>query len=780
MNARLRRILSLSVSILLILSACKSYGPEGPKDGGSGTKYSSTTIGMEQLSAVGAVLKGKASVGSTVASDLKMGMMWSVSSGVLPSNSTKVEATNMDRDYNYSVGITGLDPETTYYYRSYITQNGQDNYGETKQFTTKALSSLLLTRDATAVESRGAVLNAMLDLTDVLYQTVEYGFYWGSSENSQTGELIGGSIAENAYSAPLPGLAPKTQYWYKSFVKLDNRTLFGEIKTFKTDIIPVSSVSLNPEKHTFKTIGDSKTLTATILPRDATNKGLEWTSSNKKVATVSSDGVVKAIGNGTATITVKTQDQGKTATCAITVAQTVTEITLNKDKLSLHEGKTETLTAKISPSNANNKTLTWRSSDTKIATVDKNGKVAAVSKGKATITATATDGSKVSATCDVEVIRPITSIVPDKTSIIISTNQTESITAKVTPSTASNKNLIWSSSNPSVVAIYNTSGSSAWIQGKAVGTATITAKANDGSGVSASCIVLVLDLSLNKTSLSLVEGESFKLTATVSSGNAGNTALTWSSSNASVASVDNTGRVVGLSKGKATITASVKDGSRVFANCDVIVSHACPAGAVDLGFTTKDGYKLYWATCNLGASSPEERGDYYAWGETSPRSTYNWAAYKWCRGSASALTKYCPSGMSDFWYGSDFPDNKTVLDLADDAAHANLGGNWRMPTVSECLYLYARVTWTTLYGKEGVKIMSPIEGYTDRWIFIPAAGYKSGSSLIRYGSCAGFWTSILETDSPTKAGVFLRQNNSSNEAYDSSRCDGFPIRPVYD
>ena len=94
---------------------------------------------------------------------------------------------------------------------------------------------------------------------------------------------------------------------------------------------------------------------------------------------------------------------------------------------------------------------------------------------------------------------------------------------------------------------------------------------------------------------------------------------------------------------------------------------------VDLGLPSR----IKWATCNVGATTPEEYGDYFAWGETEPKDNYDWSTYKWCNESNATMTKYC----TDSSYGT--VDNKTVLELEDDAAYVNWGGNWRMPTKAE-------------------------------------------------------------------------------------------------
>ena len=188
---------------------------------------------------------------------------------------------------------------------------------------------------------------------------------------------------------------------------------------------------------------------------------------------------------------------------------------------------------------------------------------------------------------------------------------------------------------------------------------------------------------------------------------------------------------------------------------------------VDLGLSVK------WATCNVGATKPEEYGDYFAWGETQPKSTYDWSTYKWCRGSYDTQTKYCTNSS----YGT--VDNKTTLELSDDAARANWGGSWRMPTDAELTELREQCTWTwtTQNGVYGYKVTSKKSGYTNKSIFLPAAGYRDGSSIYYAGSSGYYWSSSLYTDYPDYAwNVYFRSDYVYRSL--SNRHSGFSVRPV--
>ena len=159
---------------------------------------------------------------------------------------------------------------------------------------------------------------------------------------------------------------------------------------------------------------------------------------------------------------------------------------------------------------------------------------------------------------------------------------------------------------------------------------------------------------------------------------------------------------------------------------------------VDLGLSVK------WATCNVGAESPEDYGDYFAWGETTTKTTYDKTTYKHRNGSSYTFTKYNTNSS----YGT--VDNKTTLELNDDAARANWGGSWRMPTDDEMTELRTNCTWTwtTENGVNGYKVTSKINGNS---IFLPAAGYRNESSFYDAGSLGMYWSSSLDTDSPGRA-----------------------------
>ena len=158
---------------------------------------------------------------------------------------------------------------------------------------------------------------------------------------------------------------------------------------------------------------------------------------------------------------------------------------------------------------------------------------------------------------------------------------------------------------------------------------------------------------------------------------------------------------------------------------------------VDLGLPSG----TLWATCNVGASKPEEYGDYFAWGETKPKSIYNWSTYKWCNGSSTTMTKYCTRSE----YGNNgFTDNLTELQPEDDAATANWGSGWKMPSLDQIKELfesyYTTSEWTQLNGVYGYKITSKSNGNS---IFLPAAGERLEDGLYYAGKYGNYWSSSL-------------------------------------
>ena len=328
--------------------------------------------------------------------------------------------------------------------------------------------------------------------------------------------------------------------------------------TEKETQVEVSSVSLNTS--TIEMVeGETFSLVATVLPKDAEYDGVIWASSNASVANVNS-GAVSAVKEGTATITASAG--GKSATCSVKVSSkivAVTSITLDKTSLSMQVGETETITAIVSPDNAMDKTVEWGSSDVAVATVA-DGIITAKKSGEATITAKS--GSCI-AECKVPITVSAESVTLDKTSLSLAIGESATLTATVKPDDATDKTVAWSSSDESVAKVDNGK-----VTAVKSGKATVTAKCGVKTAECAVTVTVpVSSITLDKTTLSLVIGESFTLTATVKPDDATDKTVTWSSSDESVARVDN-GKVTAVNAGQAKISAAV---GNITTSCNVVV-----------------------------------------------------------------------------------------------------------------------------------------------------------------------------------------------------------------
>ena len=285
--------------------------------------------------------------------------------------------------------------------------------------------------------------------------------------------------------------------------------------------------------------------------------------------------------------------------------------------------------------------------------------------------------------------------------------------------------------------------------------------------------IKVSDIHLNKSELQLVVYGTETITATVLPENASLKALSWASSNSSIATVTSTGEVTAVAEGSTIITVSATDGSGVSADCEVTVT-ALPLPipeAIDLGLSVK------WASFNLGATSPEEIGDYYSWGETAPKAEYSWSTYAYGNSSNGPFSEYVTLDT----YG--IVDNKTTLDLDDDAANVQLGGNWRMPTIDEWKELRANCTRTseTLHGINVIKLTSTKAGYTDKYIYLSLGNYRDQNPQYGVGSLGDYWSSSLEPTRPSDGcciGFFY--SGGTPQAGNDYRFRGRTIRPVCD
>ena len=330
-------------------------------------------------------------------------------------------------------------------------------------------------------------------------------------------------------------------------------------------------------------VNKTSPLAATIKPSTATNKEVTWTSSNPAVATVDAKGNIKGVKVGTATITATAK--GATAvkkSIPVTVTKILpTGISLSKSALNIANNQTVKVTASIAPADAAVKTVLWKSSNPKVATVDAQGNIKGLINGSAIITATAKDNAKVIKTVAVKVSTKTVKL--NKTSFTLLAGKTETLKATVSPVDSTSKGVAWKSSNTKVATV----DAKGKVTAKAKGTANITATVKGAKVASAKITVTApiaaSSVKLSSTSATLAKGKTMTLTGTVSPSNTTNKTLKWKSSNTKVATVDSKGKVKAVGSGTAKVTATTTNGKVATAAITVPYQKSLSAGTWKAG-----------------------------------------------------------------------------------------------------------------------------------------------------------------------------------------------------
>jgi len=332
------------------------------------------------------------------------------------------------------------------------------------------------------------------------------------------------------------------------------------------------------------TTGMTRTITATILPSNATIRLVRWASNNPFVATVNATGVITAVSPGVASVSVTTLDGGFVSWVTVQVTMPVvpvTGVTIVPTTLSLVTGQTGVLTPTVAPANATNRAVTWDSTNVQVATVNESGVVIAVAPGSTVITVRTSDGGR-TATANVTVTAPIvlvTGVAVAPASLNLVVRGTATLTSTVAPANATNRAVTWASADTRVATV-NATGV---VTAVAPGNTIITVRTTDGGRTAtatvtvASPIVLVTGVTVAPTTLSLVVGGTGSLAATVTPANATNRAVTWASADMRVATVNASGVVTAVSPGLTVVSVTTADGGRTAA---VAVTVAAPAISV--------------------------------------------------------------------------------------------------------------------------------------------------------------------------------------------------------
>ncbi len=416
-------------------------------------------------------------------------------------------------------------------------------------------------------------------------------------------------------------------------------------------------------------------------------------------------------------------------------------VTMSKDSVELGLGKQLTLSASVSPATATPNTITWTSTNTAIATVDK-GVVTTVAPGECDIIAWCAGKQAV---CHVTVITEFVTITLNNHEARMLPNHLLTLTVTCSPIPV---DLIVQSSD-STIAMPRLVNGLIQVVGLKEGTAIITVGSPVEIANTDSCVVTVYTECGDVNSDGYVNiGDLTKLIDYV-------LGTEVPSFNVENADTDRDGRVTLL------------DVTRLV---DYLLGFGWPWDLpqnkwIDLGLPSG----TLWATCNVGATNPEDYGDYFAWGETEPKDNYDWSTYKWCNGSFNTLTKYCTYNS----YGT--VDNKTELDLEDDAAYVNWGSSWRMPSEEQMEEIRSLCSWewTQINGVNGQLATGP-NGNT---IFFPATGRRYYSSILNVGTNGFYWTRSLGSGYPHLAfDHFFDSGSVGSDGY--SRYSGFTVRAV--
>ena len=356
--------------------------------------------------------------------------------------------------------------------------------------------------------------------------------------------------------------------------------------------VPVTKIDLDKTSATIKD-NENIQLNATVSPSNATNKSVTWSSSNPKVATVTSSGRVYGVSEGTATITCTSAENSKISkTCKVTVKSSkipVKSMTLSKTSLTIKDNVTAELTATINPTDATNKKVKWTISDPTVATLSSNGvkcvitPKAVASKATATITCTSDENSKIYKTCKLTVNTSkiaVKSMTLSKTSLTIKDNVTAELTATINPTDASNKKVKWAISDPTVATI-SSNGVKCVITPKAVAskaTATITCTSAENSKIYKTCKltvntskIAVKSMTLSKTSLTIKDNEKTQLTVTINPKDATDQSVTWTSSDKNIATVSKNGLIKPKAVGKVKITCTSNSNEKISKTCTVTI-----------------------------------------------------------------------------------------------------------------------------------------------------------------------------------------------------------------
>ena len=648
-----------------------------------------------------------------------LGFCWGETPQPTISNNQKQVATNSN---NFAYQLSNLKDETKYYVRAYAKNKIGVSYGEEKSFTTtSAIKPTLTTSSPTNISYTSATVGGNVT-SDGGAAVTERGVVYSTNQNPTTSDSnVTSGSGTGSFTCDLTNLQENTKYYVRAYATNKKGTSYGPQSSFTTQAYALPTLTTSSAtniSYTSATIGGNVTNDGGT---SVTERGVVYSTTQNP--TTSNTKVPSGNGKGSFSCLLSNLQDGTN--------YYVRAYAINKKGTSYGEQKSFTTKESTLPS-----VTTSATSNISYTSATVGGNV--TSDGGANIT---------------------------ERGVVYSTTQN--------PTTSNTK-----------VPSGNGKGSFS----------CLLSNLQDGTNY------YVRAYAINKKGTSYGEQKSFTTTAyvlpTVTTSSATNLSQTSATIGGNVtsdggANVTERGVVYSTSQNPTTSNSKVICGSgegdfsctltslnrgTTYYVCAYAVNCKGTSYGNQIRFTTFTthsyvdlGLSVKWATCNIGAETPEEYGEFFAWGEVEPKENYSWITYKWCNTTGSTLTKYNTKSS----YG--IVDNKTQLDISDDAASANWGGDWRMPTAAEWEELRRECTWT--WSNNGYKVTSDINGKS---IFLPAAGSMNESTHSNQSEYGWYRSSSLDTYDPRyNNGMVFMYLTGYGGSGSSMRYRGCSVRPVH-
>ena len=635
---------------------------------------------------------------------------------------------------SFTCNLTDLQDGVTYYVRAYATNLKGTAYGEEKSFTTKTINlPTISTTTASNISYTSATIGGNVS-NDGGANVTERGIVYSTSkEPTISNSKMKNGSGTGSFSCNLSNLQDGVTYYVRAYATNLKGTAYGEEKSFTTKTINLPTVSTsaaNDISYTSATIGGSVTNDGGV---EVTERGIVYSTTPKP--TTSNSIVTKGKGTGSFTCNLVNLHDGTT--------YYVRAYAINKKGVAYGDEKSFTTKAitvpVVSTFQISNITYTSAATGGSVtndggSSVTERGVVYSTSPNPTTLNSVIAKGSGIgSFTCN------LTELQDGVTYYVraYATNQ---------KGVAYGEQQIFTTQKYSIPTVV-TFTASQLLDNSAVVDGSV--ESDGGTKILERGFVYSTSHNPTTSDDKIQNGKGVGyFTCTLSNLQGGTTYY------ARAYAINSEGTAYGQEINFTTIKANGMENGYEW---------------VDLGLSVK------WATCNVGASKPEEPGDYFAWGETKPKESYTWGTYKW-GDFYDNLTKYNDNRE----YG--VIDNKSTLELSDDAAHVNLGGRWRMPSVQELDELLENCTWKehTQNGHRGILFTSTKIGYTNKSIFLLGANHLEGYDLVpSYGSACYYWTSSRSGGSNTYQALMLLHNGTYSVCTAFEWRDrGLLIRPV--